>query len=211
MFPFGPKTTSTTTPTTVPTFPNAGPAPFAPPTVATPISVAQALSGFGDAPIDMRDPFLPVGFAGEITTDRTTAQSTRNLGLCLYAYAKVDAVAAPGGGMVPNLKGCNPSPASVGGMYAIRISGFSKEDARAFAMSDLKAFMWALLEPEFKAQGVGKPEEIPGPTWDQMAQAWAAGDPHFAGKSCLVQTAIVDSKAGFPKLKVHFYPLSAAQ
>ena len=208
MFPFAPKQQAQAS---APAAPAAGPSPFAPPraAVAGPIDVAQALQGFGDAPIDTRDPFLPVGFTGEIEIERTNAQVTRNLGLCLYAYAKVRGIASPGGGIIEGLKGCNPSPAVVGGSYAVRISGFNREDARAFAMSDLKAFMWALLEPEFRASGVATSAEVPAETWDKMAQAWAQGDAHFAGKTCLAQTSIIESKANFKKLKVNFYAKSA--
>lgn len=186
--------------------------PFAPPAPA-PMSAAQALSGFGDGAIDARHPFLPLGFAGELELTATYGKDGRTTGFAMYIEAKVVRIANAGGGEgaarqaeAMRIKNANIIPAQIGTTYTIRISGFSRDDSKAFAISDTKLFLCAIME----ADGLRPDVAVSPQQWDALASAMAAGKLDRAGRHFLVSTAAVSSKSGNGKMKVVFYPPSAA-
>lgn len=215
MFNFGPppggQPPQTTQTQPAPAAPSASPFGAPPPAFgAGPVDPAQALAGFGDAAIDLRDPFLPLGFAGKVRIDSTEGKVGRNVGYAIYIRCTVTAVANPGGGQQqpPLPKNVNLVPASVGSKYAIRIDGFNKEDAKAFAASDLKLFMIAALERNGLTHE--RAQTLTPQQWNDMGAAVHAGKLGCEGAEILVSTSSVGTKAGFAKQKTAFYPLSAA-
>lgn len=186
--------------------------PFAPPAQA-PMSAAQALQGFGEGAIDARHPFLPLGFAGELELVTTYGKDGRQTGFALYIEARVVRIAAAGGGDAAvsmasqmRVKNANVMPAQLGSTYSIRISGFSRDDSRAFAISDTKLFLCAIMEQD----GLRPDVAVTPQQWDALAAAMAAGKLDRAGRRFLVNVSAVSSKAGNGKTKVTFYPPSAA-
>ena len=84
-----------TTPETAPTTqPAAGGFGGPPPQAAAPIDAATALDGFGGAGIDVRDPFLPLGFAGKVRLDSTEAKTGRDVGFAIYIRMTVTEIGA---------------------------------------------------------------------------------------------------------------------
>jgi hypothetical protein len=171
---------------------------------ARPIDAAQALAGFGEAPIDTRDPFLPLGFAGVVRIDKTEGKTSRNIGYAIYISCTVTRVANAGGGA---LSGALPKGANLGGKYVMRIDGFGSADAKAFAFSDLKQFMIAALESKGLTPAIAA--TLPPEEWNKMGTACGAGNLGADGCEIAVQAGMVDTKAGFKKQKTLFYPLSA--
>ncbi len=168
-----------------------------------PINAAQALAGFGDAEIDLRDPFPPVGFAGLVEVLATEGKGGRNTGFGIYIRARVTAVASPGGGAHPAIKNCNPIPAAVGQVYSLPIRGFGKPDAEKFAHSDLKCFIAAALE--HKGLTAEVQAGLTPADWAPMGQAAATGQLQAEGGIIGIQTSEVLNKGGLGKLKVTFY------
>lgn len=189
--------------------------PFAPPPaqVPTPMTAAQALAGFGEGAIDARHPFLPLGFAGELELLSTEGKDGRETGFSYYIEAKVTRIANAGGGDAAvaqaaqyRTKNANVTPAREGGTYTIRISGFKNENSRKFAISDTKLFLCAIMEQD----GL-KPDVALAPAqWDAMAAAMTTNALGKAGRRFLADVTAVNSKAGMGKVKVAFYPPSAA-
>lgn len=211
-FQFNPPQASAPAPTPAPTSAPSAASPFAPP-VATAATAAQALAGFGEGAIDARHPFLPVGFAGELELLSTYGKDGRNTGFSLYIEARCTRIAAAGGGegaarqaAEAKLKNANVAPAQVGNVYTMRISGFSREDSRAFAISDTKLFLCAILEED----GLRPDVAVSPQQWDALAAAMAAGKLNKQGRKFLANATTVTSKAGLGKLKVTFYPPSAS-
>lgn len=197
-----------------PTAPAANP--FAPPpqqAAANPMSAAQALAGFGEGAIDARHPFLPLGFAGELELLSTEGKDGRETGFAYYIDAKVTRIANPGGGDAAvaqatsyRTKNANVTPAREGSIYTIRISGFKNENSRKFAISDTKLFLCAIMEQD----GLKPDVALPPSEWDRMASAMAGNQLGKAGRRFLADVAAVSSKSGVGKVKVSFYPVSAA-
>lgn len=176
------------------------------------LNVHQALAGFADAPIDVRDPFLPPGAAVIVKLRKTEGRKGRETGLALYITGEVTAVAAPGGGpemaqMCAGMKSVNLVPARVGSMHSMRIDGFDRENARAFAFSDLKTFILAACE----SKGLKADTAITPDQWNGLANAAFQGQLGVDGAEFGVRTEVVPTKAGFKKLKHTFYPLSAVR
>ena len=157
----------------------------------------------------MRDPFLPFGFAGTVRIEKTEGKTSRNVGFAIYITCSVTRIANAGGGTCPPPvpKSVNLVPASVGAKHVIRIDGFGKEDARAFAFSDLKQFLIAALES--KGFTPAAAATLPAAEWNRMAQACASNALGIEGAEIAVQQQKVDTKAGQGKQKTLFYPLSA--
>jgi hypothetical protein len=177
------------------------------PSAAAPLTAVQALQGFGTAEIDLRDPFPPVGMSALVELIGTEGKSTRQAGFGIYIRAKVIAVASPGGGACPKIKGNNPIPASVGTVYTLPIRGFDKPDARKFAMSDLKLALIAILESKGLTQA--NAGAVPEAEWERMAAAVAAGQLGMEGTQFAISTSEVGKPdSPFAKLKVLFYPKS---
>lgn len=181
-----------------------------PPQVAQ-IDPATALRGFGDAPIDIREPFLPVNSAVKARVDKIEPKTGRDTGFAVYVHVTVTAVATAGGaGSDSGLPAKHHGPgAQQGGKYVARISGFSTENGRNFAFSDLKCLMVACLE----ARGMSADEAaaLPPERWEAAAQAMLAGDPQFVGVEILIRSTVVQGKNGNTKLKHLFAPLSQAE
>lgn len=170
-----------------------------------PVSAEQALAGFGAGNIDMRDPFLPVGFAGEVELIETEGKTSMDVGPALYIRCKVKQIMAAGGGeanaaAMAGLKNPNRSPAVLEGVYTARISGFGKPKAGGFAISDLKLFLIAVLSyTGLTPQTPVSPEE-----WDKMGKAaWNSQFGQAGKRFCLQVGATAGAQA---KLKYSFYP-----
>ena len=189
--------------------------PFQPPQQAAPtaMSAAQALQGFGEGAIDARHPFLPLGFAGELELMSTEGKDGREVGFSYYIDAKVTRIANPGGGDAAvaqaqqyRTKNANVTPAREGSTYTIRISGFKNENSRKFAISDTKLFLCAIMEED----GLKPDTQIQPAQWDAMAAAMTQNKLGKAGRRFLADVSAVNSKSGVGKVKVAFYPPSAA-
>lgn len=174
-----------------------------------PMSAAAALAGFGDADIDIRDPMPPVGFSGLVKLLSTEGKDGRHTGFSVYIRAQVVRVANPGGAGTGRVKNENRIPATEGTIYTLPIRGFSKPDARAFAMSDLKSFLIAACEN--KGLTLANSGSLPPGEWDKLGALTAdgklveqIGTPEFG-----IQVSEVGKDTNpFAKLKVQFYPRS---
>jgi hypothetical protein len=177
-----------------------------------PLNVDAALYGFGDADIDLREPWLPMGSALKVRIDEVKGKAAgRHVGAAVYIRVTCTGISNAGGGNqpAPLPKNANMLPATVGGKYTIRIDGFDKPDAAKFARSDLKLFLIAALEKNGLTAEVAA--TLPPAEWEKMGRAAFTGALTPAiGQEVIVTTGKVDTKGGFTKQKTTFYPLSAA-
>lgn len=190
-----------------PASPPASPPAFGGPAPAS--NPAATFANFGNAQIDVRDPWLPHGFAGEVEVLKTEGKDTFRSGYGIFFTLKVLDIMQPGGGVGAGKAPTNANlmPAVVGGIYAAKIDGFNKPTAQQFAYSDLKTFIQAALEADGLTPAVAA--QLPPDKWTKMAMAVHGGDPRFVGKRLLVQASAVDTQGGFAKAKYRWLPLSA--
>lgn len=201
---------------TAPAQPTAAPPPFSGPPAGgafapRPLRIDEAMAGFGDAPIDVRDPFVPPNFAGRMRVVNTYGKQEDKGGFALYFIMQVLEVFVAGGGNIAigNLKNPNMMPAAVGQRLAGRINGFASTTSLKFAQSDTKLFLLAALESD--GFTVAKANACPPDVWNKMFKAISDSDPRFVGKEVLLQTSIVNLDKQYSKLKLAFAPLSAMQ
>lgn len=173
--------------------PPAGGNPFggAAPAPVPGVSLEQALTGFGDAPLDARYPKMVQPHSYLLEIINTKYFNGRNVGPAIVIEAKVlqsDCPSQPAGSMVSHI-----------------ISGFNNPDAKNFAFSDLKVFMLATL------QHLGVHAQLPAEAWLQGAGQMCAQN-LAAGRRCGAQASHVTSTKypnRPPKLKAMFYPMPA--